>query len=498
MGTLFFLGGCGKKITLGNNGGSGSPKAAPCSTSSVLVRQNGVWTQTVLPESIRSMVEMLKDGGLSSQEIKKEILKNFNEIRIDDLNFDPIVRVDAQTIDWGMTSSLATSLWVSTTGNSGNNVAVIDTGIELGHNDLQANIFLPANSGWDVLNGDNDPSDENGHGTHVAGVIGAINNAIGVRGLNSSVTLLPIRVLDNKGIGTMGGVAAGVDLAVNAGAHFINLSLGSNAVAPAVLDQALVQAVDAGMVIVAAAGNSGINNDTYASYPANVNLEGMISVSAMSTPTQNLASWSQFGLNTVMLAAPGENIKSTYIGNTLTILSGTSMATPYVTGALALLRAYALTLPDPAYAKTIQLGALLRSALLAATNSRGLNVMTGGTLNIAAAAEILNNGHVFAGPHLARVRIGRKIRMAAAGGVPPYTFSYSSGDNLGTFQQEPDPSDGTTMTTFTTNGLGTMYYEVKDSQYDSAPVAEKPAHVFVGKLVSFEPSDLLAAGSCTP
>lgn len=192
-------------------------------------------------------------------------------------------------------------------------VAVIDTGIRYTHNDLAANMWAGGggapNHGWDVQNNDNDPADDNGHGTHVAGTIGAVgNNGAGTTGICWGVKLMAIKALGANGSGTTATVAAGVDWAVANGAKVINMSLGSGA-SDATLEASLEAARVAGVVVVVAAGNDASNNNSTPVYPCNYKKANMVCVAALSQ-TYALASFSNFGSNYVDVGAPGVNIVS--------------------------------------------------------------------------------------------------------------------------------------------------------------------------------------------
>lgn len=177
--------------------------------------------------------------------------------------------------------------------------------------------------------------DDNSHGTHVAGTIGAVgNNGIGVAGVAWNVKLMPLKFMDASGGGYLSDAVRAVDYARVNGAKIINASFGGGGFSSA-MQTALSRFQQAGGIFVAAAGNEASNNAVVASYPANYELTNVISVAA-STSTGALASFSNFGTN-VDIAAPGQNILSTIPGGKYGSMSGTSMAAPHVAGALALL-----------------------------------------------------------------------------------------------------------------------------------------------------------------
>ncbi len=249
----------------------------------------------------------------------------------------------------------APEAWGITTGSGRVIVAVIDTGVDFRHPDLAPNMWvnareIPGNGrdddgngyvddiyGWDFANNDNNPWDDNGHGTHVAGTIGAVgNNGIGVVGVIWNVRIMALKFLDANGNGYTSDAIRALNYAVANGATISNNSWGGGG-----HDQALANAIanarHAGHIFVAAAGNNGANNDSVPYYPAHYAIDNIVAVAA-SDMHDNLASFSNYGRNTVDLAAPGVSIWSTTPNNTYAPWSGTSMATPHVTGVLALVR----------------------------------------------------------------------------------------------------------------------------------------------------------------
>jgi subtilisin family serine protease len=245
--------------------------------------------------------------------------------------------------------------WDMTTGGPVT-VAVVDTGIAYDHPDLSGNLWTnpddPPNGQDDDGNGVVDdvhganlidinagPYDDAGHGTHVAGIIGAQGgNGIGVTGVNWDTNLMPVKFLDDQGSGSTAIAANAIDYAVREGARVINASWGGPAFSQA-LYQAIKRAGEQGVLVVAAAGNDGVNTDSEPDYPAGFDLPNVISVAA-SDRDDRLADFSNYGAASVDLAAPGEDIYSTVPSDTdssgYETFSGTSMAAPFVTGAAAL------------------------------------------------------------------------------------------------------------------------------------------------------------------
>jgi len=241
----------------------------------------------------------------------------------------------AEVLPWGINKIDAELVWDTNhnlvldsgaNAGAGVKVAVVDTGIELTHPDLAANII----GGYNAIDPTKSANDDNGHGSHVAGIIAGADNAIGVLGVAPQASLLAVKVLNRRGSGFYSDIIEGIQWSVNNGAQVINMSLGGSADSTA-LHNAIIAATNAGVVIVVAAGNSGPGDNTV-NYPGKY--AEVIAVSA-TTSSNVLASFSSRGPE-VDLAAPGYNIYSCYKGATYKTLSGTSMATPHVAGVAAL------------------------------------------------------------------------------------------------------------------------------------------------------------------
>lgn len=235
-------------------------------------------------------------------------------------------------------------------------VAVIDTGIDYNHPDLRENIYvntreIPGNGidddkngyiddvhGWNFITGTNDPLDDQGHGTHCAGIIGAMgDNDIGIVGVSWKIQLLPLKFLDSQGSGTIADAIKAIEYANDLGIPITSNSWGGGGYSQAMYDE-IKRGQDRGHLFIAAAGNSRGNNDQTPSYPASYKLDNVISVAA-TDKFDIMASFSNYGKGSVHLAAPGVDILSTYKGNQYASMSGTSMATPFVSGAAAYLLA---------------------------------------------------------------------------------------------------------------------------------------------------------------
>ncbi|RAL26421.1 S8 family peptidase [Thermoflavimicrobium daqui] len=220
----------------------------------------------------------------------------------------------------------AEQAWDVTRGSSTVKIAIVDTGVDYNHPDLAGKV----DKGYDFVNNDNDPMDQQGHGTHCAGIAAAVtNNAAGIAGMAPNVRILAERVLDANGSGTLADVADGITHAADAGAKVISLSLGGSSGATT-LQNAVSYASSKGAVVVAAAGNSNTSAPSYPAYYSQA-----IAVAA-TDQNDRRASFSNYG-SWVDVAAPGVSIMSTYPGNTYRSLSGTSMATPLVAGLAGLL-----------------------------------------------------------------------------------------------------------------------------------------------------------------
>ncbi|MFH0966093.1 MAG: S8 family peptidase [Methanobacteriota archaeon] len=242
--------------------------------------------------------------------------------------------------------------WGATTGSPEVIVAVVDTGVDYTHPDLAANIwtnpgeiaengidddgngYIDDIQGWNFVSKSNDPMDDNGHGTHCAGTIAAVgNNGIGITGVTWNSKIMPLKFLDSQGNGYTSDAIAAILYANQKGVTIISNSWGG------IESQSLRDAIDASSaVVICAAGNTGANSDINPIYPAAYSSNNIISVAATDY-YDKLASFSNYGINSVDLAAPGVRIYSTALSRGYKYLNGTSMATPYVSGVAALVKA---------------------------------------------------------------------------------------------------------------------------------------------------------------
>ncbi|MBF2055559.1 MAG: S8 family serine peptidase [Candidatus Sericytochromatia bacterium] len=247
----------------------------------------------------------------------------------------------------------APEAWAIETGQSRRiTVAIIDSGVDYTHPDLKDNIwtnpgeiagdgidndrngYIDDIHGWDFANNDNDPMDDHSHGTHCAGTVGARgNNGLGITGVSWNVEMMALKFLSASGSGSTSAAIKALQYATANGAMISNNSWGSTSKSLALQDAI---AAAKGHVFIAAAGNNAANSDTSPHYPAAYNLDNIISVAASNHKDQ-LASFSNYGLQSVDLAAPGSSIYSTVLNHSYGNKSGTSMAAPHVAGVAALL-----------------------------------------------------------------------------------------------------------------------------------------------------------------
>lgn len=253
--------------------------------------------------------------------------------------------------NWGLDRIKAPEVWAQGYTGQGVVVAVVDSGVDYTHPDLDSNIwtnsrevandgldndgngFIDDIRGWNFVSSSNDPIDDDSHGTHVAGTIAAENNGVGITGMAYNAKIMPVKVLGEDG-GTYEDVAAGIRYAANNGAQVINLSLGGS-FSSNVVTEAVKYAIEKGAVVVMAAGNESLAQP---GFPANLARTWGIAVGAIDR-SDRLANFSnRSGRNPLdFVVAPGVGILSTTPNNTYSSFNGTSMATPHVAGVAALI-----------------------------------------------------------------------------------------------------------------------------------------------------------------
>jgi subtilisin family serine protease len=287
---------------------------------------------------------------------------------------------------WGLNQSNnvdidAPQAWSVTTGSPSIIVAVLDSGIDLNNADFAGRIWVNPNSsgsdgypgdvnGWNFVNNNSNVQDVDGHGTHVSGIIAAdLNNGTGVVGVAPNITIMPVKILDNTGGGSIDAAVSGIYFAVQHGARVINASWAGGDYSQA-LANAIAYAGSQGVVFVTAAGNDGTNNDTTPSYPASYGASNEIAVAAIDA-SGNVPTYSNYGAKTVALAAPGDNILSTVPGGFATY-SGTSMATAFVSGVAALVLSVDPTATAPQVVQDIVSTTKPLSSLAGKTETGGM------------------------------------------------------------------------------------------------------------------------------
>lgn len=294
--------------------------------------------------------------------------------------------------------------WESTVGSADTLVSVIDTGGSFDHPDLKDQYI----AGRDFVKGTNDPIDENGHGTHVAGIIGAAgDNKIGVAGVNWKVRIMPLRFLDKDGKGkTSDGVSA-ILYAADHGARVMNCSWGGSSYSSALKD-AIDYAYGKGTLMVAAAGNDSSDTDSKPQYPSAIDSPGVVSVAATKSGSK-LASFSNYGRTTVHVGAPGSGIFSTYLAGDYRSLSGTSMAAPMVSGVAGLILAQAPNL------STLELRNAIYNAVTPREGLKGF-IATEGEINAAQAVHQAASPDFQIWPNHMILKMGAKFQFSPAHG----------------------------------------------------------------------------------
>lgn len=361
---------------------------------------------TLVQSTLALGVQLWQVGGVPIEEAARRLLAS-GQVAYADPNYiahvegAPTVTPDDPRYvqQYGPEQVNAPAAWAYGTGSDKVVVADIDSGVDMTHPDLAANIWTNAGEiagnavdddgngfvddvhGWDFVNDDNDPSDDYGHGTHTSGTIGAVgDNGVGVTGIAWDVAIMPLKFIDENNFGTSFDAARAIEYATMMGAEITSNSYG---VGPAGV---LYDAIAAGGLFVAAAGNNASDNDVRGFFPASFDLDNIISVAAVDAD-RNLADFSNYGAQTVDLAAPGVHVMSTYPvwNGSYGYGNGTSMATPHVAGAAALLMALATDL------SLAEIKAALLNGVAPVAALQG-KVLTGGELDILGALNAISRG----------------------------------------------------------------------------------------------------------
>lgn len=300
---------------------------------------------------------------LRTTEISKAIVTDLKKKDVSVLLNDP-----AMNKKWGLVQNQIGKAWKISQGSKKIKVAVIDTGIDINHEDLKGNLWVNQGEtgfddqgrdkatngidddgngfvddvyGWNFVKNNHDLSDNHGHGTHIAGIIGAVGgNGKGISGVSPEVSLMILKYYDPKGYGedNLKNTIKAIHYAIDNGAHIINYSGGGLEFSKEE-KEAVEKARKRGILFIAAAGNERSNSDIKKYYPADYGLDNIISVTAIDDQTRVLPS-SNYGVLTVDIGAPGNNIYSTLPNNKYGFMTGTSQATAYVSGVAALVLAH--------------------------------------------------------------------------------------------------------------------------------------------------------------
>jgi subtilisin family serine protease len=378
---------------------------------------------------------------------------------------------------WGLFNSSvpgadisAKAAWDVSTGSRSQVVGVIDTGIDYTHPDLAANIWsapaefkvtfgtteitcVTGTHGFNAITNTCDPMDDHSHGTHVAGTIGAVgNNGVGVAGVNWTASLMGLKFLAANGSGSTSNAIKAIDFAIQAKQIFgtaANVRVLSNSWGGGGFSQALLDAINRAntndMLFVAAAGNSNVNTDTSPHYPSSYAAANVVSV-ASTTSTDARSSFSNYGALSVDLGAPGSSILSTVPAGGYATYSGTSMATPHVSGVAALVLSVCTM-------NTATLKALILDTVDPISSLAGITV-TGGRLNAEAAVASCDG----ATPP-APVAPPAPANLQATGGNAQASLTWSPSSGASSYAVKRRTQGGSTFTTIAPAVAATSYVD---------------------------------------
>lgn len=408
----FLLTACDQPVSMDSAGGTfQSPASLGGDCSGAVVKhqylvswKNGAVTKEYGEDDdsfVRDFVNVYKqDIKIAEPDMRVSIPEQ--ELRTQSLmQVQKVTRAD----NWGQINAAVDQAWKQGQYGQGVVVAVVDTGVDATHPQLSAqmalnpgengtdsqgrdkskngvdddgNGFIDDYYGWNFVAGNNSPVDDNGHGTHVSGIIAAqhadtvAGPAPYVQGMAPKSQILPLKFLDGDGSGNLSDAVSAIDYAVARGAKVINASWGGTACS-ATLKSRIASLVNKNILFVAASGNDGVDLGQESRYPASFSFLSQLTVGAIGL-YGSMASYSNYGTQAVQLFAPGTLVISTFPGGAMAALSGTSMATPFVTGAAALIFG-----AHPGADLTQVRDAILNSV---AKNTQYLN-LTQGRLNVA-------------------------------------------------------------------------------------------------------------------
>jgi thermitase len=357
---------------------------------------------------------------------------------------------------WHLPKVNAPAAWDSTTGSAGVTVAVVDSGVQATHPDLAGRVL----AGYDFVNNDADPSDDNGHGTAVAGVAAAKgNDGIGVAGAAWNVSILPVKVMAANGSGSHSAIANGINYSADRGARIVNLSIGGTS-SSRTLQSSVNYANSKGCILIAAAGNNGSSTTVYpAAY------SGVTAVSAL-TPTDTLASFSSYG-SFVDISSPGEGITTSWVNGGYVTISGTSFSSPLVAGIAALALSVNPSLSNTAVASLLtsnadDLGAPGADIYFGAGRVNAGRVVSGATPVVDTAAPV--------------TAVTNPKDGASIAGLRSVTVSVASSDNVGVTKAElyingrltASSTSGNFNFSWNTSKLAKGTYQLQSKAYDAA------------------------------